>query len=137
MISFFVKLVTLNELSSFKTNSLITALETFAVLEFNPIDGLTDTSDGAALTERVGGVEGNMTTSVPDDGLITPIWPAVALVQLIARAIITFVNVFNVSLHYLKIFVEYPIETIFLAEPVVSRISVLLYETDRLSTKGI
>ena len=100
MISFLVKLETLNELSSFNTNSLITALETFAVLEFNPIDGLTDTSDGAALTERVGGVEGNMTTSVPDDGLITPIWPAAALVQLIARAIITFVNVFNVSLHY-------------------------------------
>ena len=100
MISFLVKLETLNELSSFNTNSLITALETFAVLEFNRIDGLTDTSDGAALTERVGGVEGNMTTSVPDDGLITPIWPAVALVQLIARAIITFVNVFNVSLHY-------------------------------------
>ena len=137
MISFFVKLETLNELSSFNTNSLITEFETLSLLALNSIDGLTDTSDGAALTERVGGVEGNMTTSVPDDGLITPIWPAVALVQLIARAIITFVNVFNVSLHYLKIFVEYPIETIFLAEPVVSRISVLLYETDRLSTKGI
>lgn len=95
MISFFVKLETLSELSSFNTNSLITALETFDVLEFNPIDGLKDTSDGAALTERVGGVEGNMTTSVPDEGLITPIWPAVALVQLSAREIITFTNVFT------------------------------------------
>ena len=100
MISFFVKLETLNELSSFKTNSLITSLETFSLVTFGSIDGLMDTSDGAALTEGVGGVEGNMTTSVPDDGLITPIWPAVALVQLSARAIITFVNVFTVSLRY-------------------------------------
>ena len=100
MISFFVKLETLNELSSFKTNSLITSLETFSLLTLGSIDGLMDTSDGAALTEGVGAVEGNMTTSVPDDGLITPIWPAVALVQLSARAIITFVNVFTVSLRY-------------------------------------
>ena len=100
MISFLVKLETLNELSSFNTNSLITELETFSLLALNSIDGLMDTSDGEALTERVGGVEGNMTTSVPDDGLITPIWPAVALVQLIVRAIITCVYVFTVSLHY-------------------------------------
>ena len=99
-ISFLLNFEISNELSPVAIKSLTKMLETFWLLVSNPIDGLAGTSDGAALTERVGGVEGNMTTSVPDDGLITPIWPAVALVQLIARAIITFVNVFNVSLHY-------------------------------------
>jgi len=94
-ISFLLNFETSNELSSVTIKSLITMLETFWLLVSNPMDGLAGTSDGAAPTESEGGVEGRMTTSVPDDGLITPIWPAVALVQLSARAIITFVSVFN------------------------------------------